>query len=348
MTIYNHIPYFYIIKDVVTEMYYAGAKWGKDANPHNLMKKSGYITSSETIKKIVEENGVDRFIVVKIKTFQTAEQAKDYETRFLQKVDAKNHSRFYNKHNNDSLFTYHDEFYKKAMVENYGVEHPQHSITLKNKLKETNLERYGTENVLSKNSKIRLQMEKNFFETHSVINPSQLAETQEKIKNTSMKNRGVEHHSSDPAVKQRKVKTMEFKYGVKNAFQISAIQDEIKVKKLEKYGSINNIEKIKETNLKKYGVDNVGHVPEIAKKRGESVSKTKQSKQWRETKETFKKNLSNTLNSKEWVETKGQRKAKLLREHALNRPKLTCPHCHKKVDSGNYARWHGDKCKLKT
>jgi hypothetical protein len=26
------------------------------------------------------------------------------------------------------------------------------------------------------------------------------------------------------------------------------------------------------------------------------------------------------------------------------RPKLTCPHCNKEADAGNYARYHGDRC----
>ena len=27
---------------------------------------------------------------------------------------------------------------------------------------------------------------------------------------------------------------------------------------------------------------------------------------------------------------------------------MTCPHCDKVANTGNYARWHGDNCKLKT
>jgi hypothetical protein len=31
----------------------------------------------------------------------------------------------------------------------------------------------------------------------------------------------------------------------------------------------------------------------------------------------------------------------------LAAPKIKCYHCNKEVDSMNYARWHGDKCKHK-
>lgn len=34
-----------------------------------------------------------------------------------------------------------------------------------------------------------------------------------------------------------------------------------------------------------------------------------------------------------------------MRATALARPKTKCPHCHKMLDAGNYAQFHGDKCK---
>lgn len=37
----------------------------------------------------------------------------------------------------------------------------------------------------------------------------------------------------------------------------------------------------------------------------------------------------------------------LQKQIALSREKHSCPHCGKRVDRGNYSRWHGDKCKHK-
>lgn len=37
-----------------------------------------------------------------------------------------------------------------------------------------------------------------------------------------------------------------------------------------------------------------------------------------------------------------------MRKMALDRPKFNCPHCGKDADLGNFNRWHGDKCKMKT
>lgn len=186
-----------------------------------------------------------------------------------------------------------------------------------------------------------------FLLKYGVSNPSQLLETQEKIKETSRKNRGVEHHLSDPKVIQKRKETVKRHYGVEHISQVNDVKEAVKKTMFERYGSRNNIEKIKKTNMEKYGVENVGRVPEIATKRGKSISKTKQSDEWKPKKEMARAKLSKTLNSKEWIETKGKSKSDLLREHALNRPKLTCPYCRKKVDSSNYARWHGNKCKFK-
>jgi hypothetical protein len=102
MSIY--IPYFYVIEENSTGMLYAGSKWARDANPDNFMiKEGGYITSSNTIKLRIRENGIESFKIRKIKTFISPKSAYDYETKFLNKVNAKKNSRFYNKHNNDKI-----------------------------------------------------------------------------------------------------------------------------------------------------------------------------------------------------------------------------------------------------
>lgn len=100
MSIYQ--PYFYIIQEVSTGIYYAGAKWAKDANPATFMIEHGYLTSSNTIKNIINEHGINSFRILRIRKFEEGIEAYDYETRFLQKIDARNNSAFYNKHNNDT------------------------------------------------------------------------------------------------------------------------------------------------------------------------------------------------------------------------------------------------------
>lgn len=146
MAIYT--PYFYIIQDTRNDMYYAGSKWAQGCHPDQLLKEGGYPTSSEKIKKIIDENGLNTFIIRKIRTFETGDEAYNYETRFLVKINAKNNPKFYNGHDNDyHIFAYHDKKYKEMMLEKYGVEYPMQSEEIKTKTKQTNLKRYGVENV---------------------------------------------------------------------------------------------------------------------------------------------------------------------------------------------------------
>lgn len=115
-----YIPYFYIIQDVRNDMYYAGSKYGKDANPDNFMVEGGYITSSNTINESIKQNGLKNFIIRKIRTFKTAGDAYNYETRFLRRIDAAAHPRFYNKHNNERPSWGSSEM-NDIMMEKYGV-----------------------------------------------------------------------------------------------------------------------------------------------------------------------------------------------------------------------------------
>lgn len=83
-------------------MYYAGIRYSKDSKgPEELLQENGYLTSSKTIKNIIKEDGLENFIIRKIKLFDSAKDVLEYESKFLQRVDAKNNKNFYNKHNNE-------------------------------------------------------------------------------------------------------------------------------------------------------------------------------------------------------------------------------------------------------
>jgi hypothetical protein len=122
-------------------MYYAGAKWGRDANPDKFMKECGYHTSSNLIKEIIALHGLDIFTIRKIKKFETSDQAHYYETRFLQKINAKKHPKFYNTHNNDGMMDYNKN--KMVLMDLYGVEFHSQREDVKRKTIDTNLSRRG-------------------------------------------------------------------------------------------------------------------------------------------------------------------------------------------------------------
>jgi hypothetical protein len=100
-----HKPYFYIIRHERTNMLYAGSKYGtgrlNKPNSETFLTEDGYQTSSNIIKNIIEEEGLDSFAVLRLRHFDSAKEAVDYEARFLKRVDAKNNQLFYNQSNAD-------------------------------------------------------------------------------------------------------------------------------------------------------------------------------------------------------------------------------------------------------
>ena len=348
MSIY--IPYFYIIQEIATGMYYAGSKYAVDAHPNNFMVEGGYQTSSTVIRSLIEQNGLETFVIRKIKTFGAGQEAYDYETKFLQKINAASHPSFYNMHNNDFLSTYHDLRFKENMIRAYGVEHPLHSEEIYEKHRRTCIKRYGAPNVFCKDSSIRKDIDETFVEKYGVVNISQLAVTQEKITATSKNKRNVEHHLKDPDVIEKRRKTVTVSLYTDE--QKETILNKRRATNNEKYGcdQYNNREKALGTIKEKYNIDyeitNISQIPEIKEKSGDSIRKTKSDKTWKETKgKAASKKLSATLNSDTWKNTVGVKKSKKLSIIAKNREKKLCPHCSRNIDPVNYRRWHGDKCK---
>jgi hypothetical protein len=335
MAIYT--PYFYIIQDKSNGMYYAGAKWGKDANPDNFMVEGGYQTSSETIKELICQYGLNSFIIRKIRVFVTGAEAYNHEKRFLQRVDAKNNDRFYNKHNN-ALVVFHDDDYKNMMQEKYGVDHPLHSDEIKEKMKRTNMERYGAENVFSRDSIIRNNINTKISERYDVANISQLAATKDKIKQTSLERYGVEHFLKDPNIIQKRLDTI----SMRTPEETKEISDMVKNTKALRYGNsnYNNTDKMRQTNLERYGVEYISQVPEISQKMAAGISKTKRSSEWKTTKGADARiKLSTTLNSEEWKNTKGVEKSKKISEKMKGK--------HTGEDNSNYGNKWSDEQKRK-
>jgi ribosomal protein L39E len=92
------IPFTYIITHVPTNVKYYGARWAKGCNPKDL--GTTYFSSSNFMKKIIKEEGLDKFKFEVRKTFSSAEEAIKWETKFLTKIDAAKSPYWFNKHNN--------------------------------------------------------------------------------------------------------------------------------------------------------------------------------------------------------------------------------------------------------
>lgn len=266
MTIYT--PYFYVIQDIHTKIYYAGCKYGKGSSPDTFMVEGGYLTSSATVNLIIEERGLESFVVRKIKTFDEGPEALDYETRFLVRVNAKDNPRFYNKHNNDHLFSYHDEKYKAKMIEMYGVESPLQSKEIYEKVKATNLARYGIECPLSDTVKIK----KTNLDKYGVENPSQSPLIKQRKRATTLEHYGVDHHMKTQELKDKLRATNLEKRGVVAPAQSSEVLAKMQDTCLDRYGVRNPYQskevkdKLREIHLARRGVEYPAQCSEVMEK----------------------------------------------------------------------------------
>lgn len=245
-----YIPYFYIIQHINSGKYYAGVKYGKNANPDNLLKSNGYQTSSYTIKNIILEEGLDSFVIRKIKAFETGEQALDYESRFLRRVNASFNDSFLNRSNNSiSVLNIDYEKTKQTNLDRYGYEFSFQNEEVKEKHKQTMIEKHGFENASQvpafKNKKM-----KTCLDNFGVEYPQQSEEVRNKSKQTNFEHRGYEYPMQSKEVREKSKQSCLETYGVEYISQSTEIR-----------------EKIKETNLSKYGVEHPMQSPELKEKR---------------------------------------------------------------------------------
>lgn len=192
-----YTPYFYIIQDTRNSMYYAGSKWAQGCHPSDFMIEGGYITSSETVKELIRHHGLESFVVRKIRIFETGDEARDYETRFLRKIKARGNPKFYNGHENDGAMNANKM--KLIMMELYGVENPFQAEEIKSKIRRTNLEKYGDE-IYTRTNDYRQKYTKTCIEKYRVVYHTQAESTKAAQKATNTKNRGVENPSHCPKV----------------------------------------------------------------------------------------------------------------------------------------------------
>jgi G:T-mismatch repair DNA endonuclease (very short patch repair protein) len=133
---------------------------------------------------------------------------------------------------------------KQTCVSRYGVEHPSHAAEIIEKKKKTNLEKYGVEHHIaapcvrekslstlhenfgvdnpmrSDEVKRRYRVAMTVKYGEGIINPSQLADVQTKIKESSMTRYDVVHFTQSEIVKNKQRKAMIEKYGVDSAFKL--------------------------------------------------------------------------------------------------------------------------------
>jgi hypothetical protein len=286
MSIYQ--PYFYIIQDARNGMYYAGAKWARGANPDNFMIEGGYTTSSETINTLIKQYGIDIFIIRKIKLFNTAEEAQNYETKYLRRINARKHLKFYNCHNNDGAM---DVIKMKiVMQELYGVDNPMRSSIIKAEMQQRLIEKYGVDHY-SKTPEYREKFTKTSKERYGCEYPAQSQEVKERMIEVNREKYGVDYYFQTDNFKEKYKTTMISKYGVENSFQSEEVKNRIKETNNINLGvdyptqSSKVIKTMKINNMKKYGVENISQIEEVKNKK----KIKKEEKQSREIVKTLRK-----------------------------------------------------------
>ena len=88
-------PYTYLIKHTPTGKVYYGVRTANKVEPHNDLWKH-YFTSSPIVQKLIEETGVDSFVVEIRKTFETKKAAVAWETRVLHRCKVLHNDRWLN------------------------------------------------------------------------------------------------------------------------------------------------------------------------------------------------------------------------------------------------------------
>ena len=160
---------------------------------------------------------------------------------------------------------------KETNIKKYGANSPLKNKEIQEKIKKTNLEKYGTEYAIS-SKEIRNKIIKNNVYKYGVKYVFELKEVRDKIKNTCLKKYGQTSTAKVKEIRDKQIKTNLEKYGVDCPLKSKEIQEKINKTNIERYGveiplENNEIqEKIKKTCLEKYGVENPYLSPEIRQK----------------------------------------------------------------------------------
>ena len=149
---------------------------------------------------------------------------------------------------------------KQTNLKKYGVKYPLQLREVKEKIKQTNLKKYGVENI-SQCDKIKEEKRKTTLKNYNVEYPLQSKEIRKKTEKTNLEKYGVKNPSQSKDVKEKKKQTTLENYSVENPFQSEKVKEKIQKTNLEKYGAKNPNQsneirkKTKKTSLKKYGVE---------------------------------------------------------------------------------------------
>ena len=147
----------------------------------------------------------------------------------------------------------------------------QSSDEIKQKIKQTCLEKYGVDNY-NKTKESKEKIKQTCLEKYGVEYFWQSDECKEKIKQTCLEKYGVDSPLKSEKIRNKGKQTCLEKYGVDNPAKLEENKEKVKQTCLKKYGTISTTQckeirdKIKQSCLKKYGVDNPAKLEENKEK----------------------------------------------------------------------------------
>jgi len=115
---------------------------------------------------------------------------------------------------------------RQTNLEKYGVECTLHSEEVREKVKKTNLKRYGVE-YPSQLEEVKEKIRQTNLKRYGVECPSQLEEVKEKIRQTNLERYGVECPSQSEEIKEKMKQTNLKRYGVKCSLQSQEIREKL-------------------------------------------------------------------------------------------------------------------------
>lgn len=140
---------------------------------------------------------------------------------------------------------------KEAVKEKFGVDNVFKLDSIKEKSKETKLEKYGDEFYCNREqqnktlyekygvnyfNELNSKMVKKFEKEHGVPHPLKLKQYRDKLKETTVEKYGVENVSQNIQVKNKKNKTIKEKFGVDNISQNEDIKKKKKATSFKNFG----------------------------------------------------------------------------------------------------------------
>ena len=182
---------------------------------------------------------------------------------------------------------------RMTSLKKYGVENPMQSEYVRNKTRQTNMERYNGHP--SKTKEVKDKLMKTNMERYGCHSTLLLETTQHKIQQTNIERYGAENPFGSKEIQNRIRQTNIERYGFENPMQSEQIQDKTRQTNVERYGSevpmrLERVkESVKSTNMERYGFENPMQSKLIREKTQRTimerygVSHQSQSKEFRES-----------------------------------------------------------------